>query len=78
MEPGIVGNLASALIGAGTGIAVVLLREYINRGKQVSKTRRALYAEIESADIEVAKELIEDGYAQPFYGQVDFFAHGCL
>lgn len=72
MEPGIIGSVVSALIGAGAGIGVVLIRERITRGKQVSKTRRALYAEIESADIEVAKELIDDGYAQPYYRQVDF------
>jgi len=72
MATSIWGNIAPAFIGAFSGLAVVLLREKLTRNKQASKTRKALFAEIDSADIEVAKDLIEDGYAQPFYRQVDF------
>jgi len=72
MLTGISGTIISALIGGISGIGVVLLREKINKDRKISKTRRALYAEIDSADIELAKELIEGGYSQPFYRQVDF------
>jgi len=65
-------NIISALIGALTALGVVLLRERLNRDQRISKTRRALYAEIDSAEIEVAKDLIEGEYSQPFYRQVDF------
>jgi len=67
------GTIISALIGGFSGIGVVLLREKLNQGRKISKTRRALYAEIDSADIGTAKDLIEGGgYSQPFYRQVDF------
>ena len=72
MTTGVWGTIISALIGGSSGIAVVLLREKLNQDRKISKTRRALYAEIDSADIEVAKTLIEGGYSQPFYRQVDF------
>jgi len=72
MMTGVWGTIISALIGGISGIAVVLLREKLNQDRKISKTRRALYAEIDSAEIEVAKNLIEGGYSQPFYRQVDF------
>ena len=65
-------SILPALIGALSGIGVVLLRDKLNKGEKVTKARRAIYAEMTSADLEVAQELIDDGYAQPFYRQVDF------
>lgn len=72
MTTGIWGTIIPALIGGFSGIAVVLVREKLNQDRKISKTRRALYAEIDSAEIELAKDLIEGGYSQPFYRQVDF------
>ena len=66
------GNIISALIGALSALGIVLVKEWLNRDQQISKTRRALYAEINSAEIEVAKDLIEGSYSQPFYRQVNF------
>jgi hypothetical protein len=72
MATGIWGTIISALIGGLSGIFVVLLREKLNQDRKISKTRRALYAEIDTAEIESAKDLIEGGHSQPFYRQVDF------
>lgn len=55
---------------AGSALGVVLVRGHIENNTY--RRQGALYAEIDSVNLTVAKELIKDGYAQPFYRQVDF------
>ena len=74
MEPGVVGSVLSALIGAAAGIVTVIWRERSSKDRKISKTWRAIYTEIDSANLEVARELIECNHAQPFYRWVDFLA----